>query len=97
MEQESFSGSQRSPELMNRFFVSIKVDREERPDIDRVYITFLDSLFTEPDIPQPFFSRHDLKPFFGGTYFPKEAGNGLPAFREVLTEISKRGPTIVTM
>ena len=88
MEQESFSDPAIA-ELMNRSFVSIKVDREERPDIDRVYITFLELSVHGAGYPATIFLTPDLKPFFGGTYFPKEAGNGLPAFREVLTEMSK--------
>jgi uncharacterized protein len=88
MEQESFSDPAIA-EIMNRYFVSIKVDREERPDIDRIYITFLELSVHGSGYPATVFLTPDRKPFFGGTYFPKDAGNGLPAFREVLTEMSK--------
>ena len=88
MEQESFSDPAIA-EIMNRYFVSIKVDREERPDIDRVYITFLELSVHGAGYPATVFLTPDRKPFFGGTYFPKDASNGLPAFREVLTEMSK--------
>jgi len=88
MEQESFSDPAIA-EVMNRYFVSIKVDREERPDLDRIYITFLELSAHGAGYPATVFLTPDLKPFFGGTYFPKEAGNGLPSFREVLTEMSK--------
>src|SRR5437764_4586958 len=88
MEQESFSDPAMA-EIMNRYFVSIKVDREERPDIDRLYITFLELSVHGAGYPATVFLTPDLKPFFGGTYFPKVAGNGLPSFHEVLTEMSK--------
>jgi uncharacterized protein len=88
MEQESFADPEIA-EIMNRYFVSIKVDREERPDIDRIHLTFLQLTVHGAGYPMTVFLTPDLKPFFGGTYFPKESGTGLPAFREVLTEVSK--------
>jgi uncharacterized protein len=88
MERESFADPEIA-EIMNRHFVSIKVDREERPDIDRMHLTFLQLTVNGAGYPMTIFLTPDLKPFFGGTYFPKERSNGLPPFREVLTEISK--------
>jgi uncharacterized protein len=87
MEQESFSDPAIA-EIMNRYFISIKVDREERPDLDRIYITFLELSAHGAGYPATVFLTPDMKPFFGGTYFPKEAGNGLPSYREVLTAMS---------
>jgi hypothetical protein len=88
MERESFADPAIA-ELMNRNFISIKVDREERPDIDRVYLTFLQLSAGGVGYPMTIFLAPDLKPFFGGTYFPKEEGTGLPSFRNVLMQLAK--------
>ncbi len=60
-------------ELMNRWFVSIKVDREERPDIDKVYMAFVEATTGSGGWPMTVFLTPDRKPFFGGTYFPLKA------------------------
>ena len=73
-------------ELMNGLYVCVKVDREERPDLDRIYQT-AHQLLTQRGGGWPltmFLSPRDQRPFFGGTYFPPEPRHGLPAFREVL-------------
>lgn len=88
MERESFADPAIA-ELMNRYFINVKVDREERPDIDRVYLTFLQLSAGGVGYPMTLFLAPDLKPFFGGTYFPKEEGTGLPSFRNVLTQLAK--------
>jgi len=71
MERESFSDPGIA-EIMNQHFVSIKVDREERPDVDRVYMTFVQATTGSGGWPMSVFLTPDLKPFFGGTYFPRD-------------------------
>src|SRR5262244_3400332 len=71
MERESFSNPEVAA-LMNRWFVSIKVDREERPDIDGVYMTFVEATTGSGGWPMTVFLTPDRKPFFGGTYFPPD-------------------------
>ena len=88
MERESFS----NPELaavMNRHFVSIKVDREERPDIDRIYMSFVQATTGGGGWPMSVFLTPDRKPFFGGTYFPPEDSRGRPGFRTVLLRMAE--------
>ncbi len=67
---------------MNREFVNIKVDREERPDVDRVYMTFVQATTGGGGWPMSVWLTPDLKPFVGGTYFPPEDRYGQPAFQE---------------
>jgi hypothetical protein len=89
MAHESFE-DEATAELMNRLFVNIKVDREERPDIDRIYQT-AHQLLTQRGGGWPltmFLNATDQRPFFGGTYFPKERRYGMPAFSELLTHVS---------
>ena len=77
-------------ELMNGLYVCVKVDREERPDLDRIYQT-AHQLLTQRGGGWPltmFLSPRDQRPFFGGTYFPPEPRHGLPAFREVLERVA---------
>ncbi|HEX9367614.1 MAG TPA: thioredoxin domain-containing protein, partial [Vicinamibacterales bacterium] len=69
MEHESFE-SQEVADALNADFVSIKVDREERPDVDRVYMAFVQSTTGSGGWPMTVFLTPDLKPFYGGTYFP---------------------------
>ena len=83
MERESFSDPGIA-EIMNRSFVSIKVDREERPDVDRIYMAFVEATTGSGGWPMSVFLIPDRKPFFGGTYFPKEDSYGRPGFRTVL-------------
>ncbi|HST29847.1 MAG TPA: thioredoxin domain-containing protein [Chthoniobacterales bacterium] len=73
---------------MNRDFVNIKVDREERPDVDRVYMTFVQATTGGGGWPMSVWLTPDLKPFVGGTYFPPEDRYGQPAFRKVLERIA---------
>ncbi|MBI2818372.1 MAG: thioredoxin domain-containing protein [Acidobacteria bacterium] len=87
MEEESFSDPAMA-EIMNRYFVSIKVDREERPDIDRVYMTFVQVTTRGGGWPMSVFLTSDRKPFYGGTYYPPEDRYGRPSFRTVLLRIA---------
>ncbi|MBA2744528.1 MAG: DUF255 domain-containing protein [Chthoniobacterales bacterium] len=74
--------------LMNDDFVSIKVDREERPDIDQVYMTFVQATTGSGGWPMTVFLTPDLKPFVGGTYFPPEDKYGRPGLASVLKKIA---------
>ncbi|TLY86924.1 MAG: thioredoxin domain-containing protein [Gammaproteobacteria bacterium] len=87
---ESFE-DEATARLLNDHFVNIKVDREERPDIDRIY-QIAQQMLTQRGGGWPltmFLTHDDQRPFFGGTYFPKEARYGLPAFRDVLLRVVK--------
>ena len=88
MEHESFEDAAIA-ELLNRDFVPIKVDREERPDIDRVYMTFVQATTGAGGWPMSVWLTPDLKPFFGGTYFPPTTRWGRPGFVDVLTEVAR--------
>jgi uncharacterized protein YyaL (SSP411 family) len=77
--------------LMNELFVNVKVDREERPDLDRIYQT-AHQMLTQRGGGWPltmFLSPHDQRPYFGGTYFPPEPKYGMPAFRDLLTRVAQ--------
>jgi uncharacterized protein YyaL (SSP411 family) len=87
MAHESFENEETAA-LMNREFVSIKVDREERPDVDRVYMTFVQATTGGGGWPMSVWLTPDLKPFVGGTYFPPEERYGQPAFKKVLERIA---------
>jgi len=76
-------------ELMNRGFVNIKVDREERPDIDEIYMTTTQLLTGRGGWPNSIFLTPDLQPFFAGTYFPPADQNGRPGFPTILTTIDR--------
>lgn len=86
MERESFE-DQATADILNQHFISIKVDREERPDLDGIYMAAVVAMSQQGGWPMSVFLTPDLKPFFGGTYFPPVARHGLPAFREVLTAV----------
>ncbi len=86
MESESFSDPAMA-RIMNEYFVSIKVDREERPDIDRVYMSFVQATTGGGGWPMTVFLTPDLKPFFGGTYFPPEDRHGRPGLRSLLQRV----------
>ena len=88
MEHESFE-NETIAGVLNRDFVPIKVDREERPDVDRVYMTFVQATTGSGGWPMSVFLTPDLKPFFGGTYFPPDSRGGRPGFVDVLTEIGR--------
>ena len=87
MAHESFENDEIAA-IMNHEFVNIKVDREERPDVDRVYMTFVQATTGGGGWPMSVWLTPDLKPFVGGTYFPPEDRYGQPAFRKVLERIS---------
>ena len=89
MEHESFE-HQDIASVLNKHFVSIKVDREERPDIDRVYMTFVQTMIGAGGWPMNVWLTPELKPFYGGTYFPPSSRRGRPGFVDVLREISRR-------
>jgi uncharacterized protein YyaL (SSP411 family) len=88
MEHESFENADVAA-LLNDAFVSIKVDREERPDVDRVYMTFVQSTTGSGGWPMTVFLTPELKPFYGGTYFPPTSRWGRPGFIDLLGEISR--------
>ncbi len=88
MERESFE-DEATAALMNQHFVNLKVDREERPDVDRLYMDFLVRSSGHGGWPLTVFCTPDGKPFYGGTYFPPEPRHGMPSFREVLESVSK--------
>ncbi len=87
MAHESFENEDIAA-VMNREFVNIKVDREERPDVDRVYMTFVQATTGGGGWPMSVWLTPDLKPFVGGTYFPPADRYGQPAFRSVLERIA---------
>ena len=88
MEHESFESAEIA-DILNREFVSIKVDREERPDVDRVYMTFVQATTGSGGWPMSVWLTPELRPFYGGTYYPPTSQWGRPGFREVLTEIAR--------
>ena len=83
MERESFEDAATAADL-NRDFVAIKVDREERPDLDQVYMGAVQAMTGQGGWPMSVFLTPDGRPFYGGTYFPPQPHHGLPAFRDVL-------------
>ena len=87
MERESFENEDIAA-LLNRDFVPIKVDREERPDVDRIYMTFVQATTGGGGWPMSVWLTPDLQPFFGGTYFPPEARYGHPGFASILTQVA---------
>ena len=87
MEHESFEDEETAA-LMNERFVNVKVDREERPDVDSLYMEAVVALTGHGGWPMTVFLKPDGSPFFGGTYFPPEPRHGLPSFRDVLEAIS---------
>ena len=88
MEQESFESAAIAA-VLNEQFVAIKVDREERPDVDRVYMTFVQATTGSGGWPMSVWLTPDLKPFYGGTYFPPESKWGRPGFVDILQEIGR--------
>ena len=88
MERESFENAAVA-DMLNRYYVSIKVDREERPDVDRVYMTFVQSTTGSGGWPMSVFLTPDLKPFLGGTYYPPDDRYGRPGFASLLTRIAE--------
>lgn len=88
MAHESFEDAA-TAEVMNDLFINIKVDREERPDIDAIYMGALHRLGEQGGWPLTMFLDSAARPFWGGTYFPKQAGYGRPAFVTVLLRIAE--------
>ena len=88
MEHESFEHD-KVADVLNQLFVSIKVDREERPDVDRVYMTFVQATTGSGGWPMSVWLTPDLKPFYGGTYFPPTGRWGRPGFTDILKEIAR--------
>jgi uncharacterized protein YyaL (SSP411 family) len=88
MERESFEDDATAA-LMNEHFVSIKVDREERPDVDSIYMDAVQAMTGQGGWPMSAFLTPDGSPFYAGTYFPKEPSHGMPSFRQVLTGIAQ--------
>ncbi len=86
MERESFSNPQVAA-FLNEHFVSIKVDREERPDLDRVYMAFVQASTGRGGWPMTVFLTPDRKPFFGGTYYPPQSRDGLVGFVPLLQKV----------
>jgi uncharacterized protein len=87
MEHESFE-DEATADLMNERFVNIKVDREERPDVDSLYMDAVVALTGQGGWPMTVFLTPDGEPFLGGTYYPPEPRHGLPSFQQVLTAVS---------
>jgi len=87
MEHESFEDDATAA-LMNERFVNIKVDREERPDVDSLYMDAVVALTGHGGWPMTVFLTPDGEPFLGGTYYPPEPRHGLPSFQQVLTAVS---------
>jgi uncharacterized protein len=88
MERESFE-NERIAKLMNDLFVNIKVDREERPDLDEVYMNAVQMLTGRGGWPMTMFLKPDGQPFYGGTYFPPEDRHGMPGFPRVLEGVAQ--------
>ncbi len=88
MAHESFENEE-TAKLINDHFVAIKVDREERPDVDRVYMTYVQATTGGGGWPMSVFLTPDLQPFYGGTYFPPEDKFGRPGFPTVLKRLSE--------
>src|SRR6478735_46753 len=88
MAHESFE-DEATARVMNELFVNIKVDREERPDIDQIYMTALHLLGEQGGWPLTMFLTPEAEPVWGGTYFPKDARFGRPAFVDVLREVAR--------
>ncbi len=87
MEHESFE-DERIAKLMNEHFVNIKVDREERPDVDSIYMSAVQMMTGRGGWPMSVFLTPDLEPFYGGTYFPPSRRMGMPGFDDLLLGVS---------
>lgn len=87
MEKESFEDESVAA-IMNEFYVNVKVDREERPDVDRMYMAFVQATTGSGGWPMSVFLTPDLKPIAGGTYFPPVDKYGRPGFKTILKTIA---------
>jgi uncharacterized protein YyaL (SSP411 family) len=92
MEHESFENADIAA-LMNQWFVNVKVDREERPDLDQIYMNAVMALSGGGGWPMSVFLTPELQPFFGGTYWPPEAKWGRPGFRDILAAVHEAWTT----
>ena len=88
MERESFENEQIA-QLMNALFINIKVDREERPDLDEIYMNAVQMLTGRGGWPMTMFLTPDRQPFYGGTYFPPEDRHGMPGFPRILRGVAQ--------
>ena len=88
MERESFE-NEKIAALMNELFVNIKVDREERPDLDEIYMSAVQMLTGRGGWPMTMFLTPERKPFYGGTYFPPEDRSGMPGFPRILMGVNQ--------
>jgi uncharacterized protein len=88
MEHESFEDDETAG-VMNDLFVNVKVDREERPDVDSIYMSAVQTMTGHGGWPMTVFLTPDGTPFYGGTYFPPEPRHGLPSFRQILTAVAE--------
>nr|PZN36144.1 MAG: N-acylglucosamine 2-epimerase [Actinomycetota bacterium] len=88
MAHESFEDPA-TAELMNRLFVNVKVDREERPDVDAIYMEAVQAMTGRGGWPMTVFLDHDGRPFFAGTYFPPTPRHGMPSFTQLLQAIAE--------
>ncbi|MFQ5452956.1 MAG: thioredoxin domain-containing protein, partial [Candidatus Zixiibacteriota bacterium] len=86
MERESFENVEIAT-ILNKYFISIKVDREQRPDLDQIYMSFTTALTGRGGWPMSVFLTPDLKPFYAGTYFPPYSKYGRPGFLDIISEI----------
>lgn len=89
MAHESFE-DEKTAEILNQYFISIKVDREERPDIDSVYMSVCQAFTGSGGWPMSILMTWDKKPFFAGTYFPPKSHYGMPGFPDLLTAIANQ-------
>ena len=87
MEHESFEDAETAA-MMNELFVNVKVDREERPDIDSIYMSAVQQMTGHGGWPMTVFLTPDGAPFYGGTYYPPEPRHGMPSFRQVLAGVA---------
>jgi uncharacterized protein len=87
MERESFE-DEATARLMNEHFVNIKVDREERPDIDSIYMSAVQAMTRHGGWPMTVFMTPDGAPFYGGTYFPPVPSRGMPSFKQLLVSLA---------
>jgi uncharacterized protein len=88
LEQEAFEVKEIA-DILNKYFISIKVDREERPDIDHLYMSYNNAVNGRGGWPQSVFMTYDMKPFYIGTYFPKEDMYNIPSFRNLITALGE--------
>jgi len=89
MEKESFENEEVAA-ILNKYFVAIKVDREERPDVDSIYMTVCQALTGGGGWPLTIFMTPDKKPFYAGTYYPKESKYGMPGIMDLLNSIAQQ-------